>query len=148
MSLLESGPFPNVGEPLGLLLAREFPRGIGKSGVPQGNPTLEELGLTKKESANAQLLATVREEKPDGHKLEHRQVQKSLHVSEDRSGLRTISDQHHDGPDLTRLQILRVVPKARQVDRDQRRDYDLPPRRPTTSHASRKDASGFVVRFV
>tara|TARA_R110000868_G_scaffold410334_1_gene698015 strand:+ start:592 stop:1371 length:780 start_codon:yes stop_codon:yes gene_type:complete len=46
-------------------------RGVGKSGVPLRNPTLDELGLTKKESALAQKLASLPEKAfqqvRDGH---------------------------------------------------------------------------------
>ena len=44
-------------------------KGIGKSAVPDGNrtlpPTLEELGVTKKLSAEAQALHTIAEEQPE-----------------------------------------------------------------------------------
>ena len=37
----------------------EGARGIGKSGVPPKNPTLIDLGLSKKESAEAKMLAKI-----------------------------------------------------------------------------------------
>jgi len=42
----------------------EGARGVGKSGVPPENPTLNDLGLTKKVSAESQFLDTVAETKP------------------------------------------------------------------------------------
>ncbi len=41
-------------------------RGVGKSGVPKKNPTLEDAGIDKKLSSRAQKLAAVPDEKFEG----------------------------------------------------------------------------------
>ena len=50
-----------LGEMLQVAPKNDGSRGTGKSGVPNRNPTLDELGLTKKESAVAQKLAALPE---------------------------------------------------------------------------------------
>src|SRR5262249_22674790 len=42
-------------------------RGVGKSGVPNGHPTLDDLGITKRESSDAQALADIKRDAPDLH---------------------------------------------------------------------------------
>lgn len=51
-----------MGEFLKEMPKNEGARGVGKSGVPPENPTLADIGITKKQSATAQKLANIPED--------------------------------------------------------------------------------------
>ncbi len=68
-------------------------KGIGKSAVPKENRTLEEIGITKKESSTAQALANISRTAPDLHR-EVREGETSIQQARQRMKVQRQKETH------------------------------------------------------